>query len=332
MIKSIIQQGARQFGYMPVEKLNYARNIAKRLDEHRELVEAIASKTTLLSQCEWHIGHLATQDDFLMRLYYQVHSKWPEEDPFVRQRPPILGPSTLPEYPSELNTHLLNGEGKKNSHLAQEAEFDYGEAKQGHFYFYYIGDVNGFAIGKRDWVPVSVLIGLVSGRQWLLQKLSDGTWIDRESPLWVDWVNANLDAVMRTVAPSRERFSRNIPDELRLAEENYYADVQDVDVEERVMAHTRFDTMTHEYLRVMAITCPVKATTAFALAVPPEIYRYQHTATSKALNKATGEAIVSANKMAVAWFKHNGFEVDEEQQLVKVPDYQPLFFVGSQDL
>ncbi len=52
MIKSIIQQGARQFGYMPVEKLNYARNIAKRLDEHRELVEAIASKTTLLSQCE----------------------------------------------------------------------------------------------------------------------------------------------------------------------------------------------------------------------------------------------------------------------------------------
>lgn len=149
------------------------------------------------------------------------------------------------------------GEVKK-THLAQEAEFDYNEARLGHFYFYYIGHVNGFAIGKRDWVPISILNGLVSGPQLLNQQLSDGTLIDRGSPLWVDWVNANHDVVMRSVAPSWERFSRNIHDELRLSEENYYADA--------------------------------------------------------------------------AWFKHNGFEVDEEQQLVKVPGYQPLFFVGNQDL
>lgn len=89
------------------DKLNFARSVAKRLDEHRETVEAIAEKTTLLNDF-WHVSHLATQDDYLMRLYYLVHNEWPLDgkhsaNGFVRNRPEVLGKCGLPEYSHEIS-------------------------------------------------------------------------------------------------------------------------------------------------------------------------------------------------------------------------------------
>lgn len=87
-------------------KLDFARSVAKRLDEHRETVEAIEGKTHLLDDF-WHVTHLATQDDYLMRLYFLRYGSWPsEEDPFnqsgsmhyVRRRPRVLGSCRLPEF------------------------------------------------------------------------------------------------------------------------------------------------------------------------------------------------------------------------------------------
>lgn len=91
------------------KKLNFARSIGKRLDEHREVVEAIKTSTSFLQEKPWHVSHLAIQDDFLMRLYFMVHGEWPQENEsgsfnqhntneYVRPRPPILGPCSLPEF------------------------------------------------------------------------------------------------------------------------------------------------------------------------------------------------------------------------------------------
>lgn len=98
------------FGYVPkqdvIEQLNYARSVAKRLDEHREFVEDI-DKNTYFFQDFWHVGHAATQDDYLMRLFHMVHGKYPEEigiaelrlaGIYVRPRPEVLGKCRLPEY------------------------------------------------------------------------------------------------------------------------------------------------------------------------------------------------------------------------------------------
>ena len=98
-------------------QLNFARSVGKRLDEHRELVEAI-EKTDLFEKAFWHVGHLATQDDYLMRLYYLVHEEYPNDDgvipncrahiktqatgEYVRARPKILGECNLPEYSSKV--------------------------------------------------------------------------------------------------------------------------------------------------------------------------------------------------------------------------------------
>lgn len=82
--------------------LDFARSMAKRLDEHRETVEAIEEKTNLFDE-EWHIWHLATQDDYLMRIFYLRYGVWPKEGVipgigYVRKRPEILGKCRLPEY------------------------------------------------------------------------------------------------------------------------------------------------------------------------------------------------------------------------------------------
>lgn len=100
---------AGKLGYIKkseiTEKLDFGYSVAKRLDEHRELVEAIEEKTSLFKEYEWHVGHCAIQDDYLMRLYFLVHEEFPSDFSAhqmnggeVRARPKILGECTLPEY------------------------------------------------------------------------------------------------------------------------------------------------------------------------------------------------------------------------------------------
>lgn len=100
MLTSIL----RKLGYIHSDslkqQLNFGYSVGKRLDEHREEVEAIHAGTSHFNQ-RWHISHMATQDDYLMRLYFMVHGFWPDArqshvDP-VRPRPAILGVCLLPE-------------------------------------------------------------------------------------------------------------------------------------------------------------------------------------------------------------------------------------------
>lgn len=72
-----------RLGFIPkaevINKLQFARSVGKRLDEHREVVESIAASTTLFMDAPWHISHMAVQDDYLMRLYHMVHGSWPDD-------------------------------------------------------------------------------------------------------------------------------------------------------------------------------------------------------------------------------------------------------------
>lgn len=105
----MIQTIMERFGFIRKAKLisdlQFARSVGKRLDEHREVVEAIEESTDLFRVAPWHAGHMATQDDYLMRLYKIVYGRWPEDsiDPLqvgglVRARPSVLGECSLPEY------------------------------------------------------------------------------------------------------------------------------------------------------------------------------------------------------------------------------------------
>ncbi|KZN20678.1 MULTISPECIES: hypothetical protein [Pseudomonas] len=90
-----------------IRLLQFGNSVNKRLDEHRELVQSIEVSTSLFSEKPWHVSHMATQDDYLMRLFQMVHGCWPDEPNQkkrmmtglpVRARPSILGECRLPEY------------------------------------------------------------------------------------------------------------------------------------------------------------------------------------------------------------------------------------------
>jgi hypothetical protein len=86
-------------------ELDFARNVAKRLDEHRELVIDLVEKTDYLAgdSTPWRISHLATQDDYLMYLFFLRYGIWPNEPGaeqvgYCRPRPALLGECTHPLY------------------------------------------------------------------------------------------------------------------------------------------------------------------------------------------------------------------------------------------
>lgn len=94
---------------LPPESLDFAFNVAKRLDEHRETVEDLLASTNYLSwpyEHPWRISHLANQDDYLMYLFYLRHSTWPLDKitPKLaslgdyRPRPKILGRCAHPLF------------------------------------------------------------------------------------------------------------------------------------------------------------------------------------------------------------------------------------------
>lgn len=86
------------------KKQPFEKSIGMRLDEYRELVEDIRDNTKLLESHSWHIKYIASQDDYLMRLFFSHYGTFPKVgyDPItqqhVRKRPEILGECLLPEY------------------------------------------------------------------------------------------------------------------------------------------------------------------------------------------------------------------------------------------
>ena len=109
MLQKLLDALAARLGYVRsttlFNQLQFARSVGKRLDEHREVVEAM-EESGFFEGKWWHVSHMATQDDYLMRLYHLVYGSWPENFPdtcrqitgeYVRPRPALLGPCRLPE-------------------------------------------------------------------------------------------------------------------------------------------------------------------------------------------------------------------------------------------
>lgn len=67
-LKAWIEKQLLAHGYVKKatidEHLNFARSVAKRLDEHREVVETIEKRTDLLDTAFWHIVNNKTEARF----------------------------------------------------------------------------------------------------------------------------------------------------------------------------------------------------------------------------------------------------------------------------
>lgn len=107
-MSTILDKLLRKVGLMRVsqvtKQLDFGHSIDKRLDEHRELVLTLIEDTDLLANQPWKISHLATQDDYLLRIFHMVYGYYPEQavqnrkTHNVRPRPTVLGKCSLPEF------------------------------------------------------------------------------------------------------------------------------------------------------------------------------------------------------------------------------------------
>lgn len=106
------------------EQLDFARNVAKRLDEFREDVTEIVKRTELP---EWTINHLATQDDYLMYLFYLRYNHWPSDSDstsyHVRPRPVELGGCGHPLYKTIPEQPELQQSSQKESFIEFTGQF-----------------------------------------------------------------------------------------------------------------------------------------------------------------------------------------------------------------
>ena len=79
-------------------QLDFAFSVAKRLDEHRELIEEIEKHTGYFSSenGRWSKNHAITQDDYLIKLFTLRYNVEPSKEHFdrlglyVRERPHVL--------------------------------------------------------------------------------------------------------------------------------------------------------------------------------------------------------------------------------------------------
>ena len=102
-MKAWIEKLFKRMGYVKIERLhynNFGYGMAKRLDEHRELIELLHDKKFLDSHF-WVIGWLETQDDYLSQIYNVLYGHYPLnpegmtrkdrfENKFVRRKPEAL--------------------------------------------------------------------------------------------------------------------------------------------------------------------------------------------------------------------------------------------------
>jgi hypothetical protein len=79
-------------------QLDFDHSVAKRLDEHRELIENIEKSTGYFSSKNgwWSKGHAITQDDYLIKLFILRYNVEPTKNHLtklhlrVRERPCVL--------------------------------------------------------------------------------------------------------------------------------------------------------------------------------------------------------------------------------------------------
>ena len=109
-----------------VKQLDFAYHVAKRLDEHRELIEDIEKNTVFFSKLEYQTYKeiAQKQDDYLVYLYYlrmghQVieciyPSKFTAQFPYVRPRPSCLSKAhiTTPIFVRVMNIIGWRSNGK----------------------------------------------------------------------------------------------------------------------------------------------------------------------------------------------------------------------------
>ena len=210
-----------------------------------------------------------------------------------------------------------------SAHRVDREKFDYTKAKHRLWGFgYNEGDEFCFALGKDDWMPMSVACALLApaGEEIIEQGLSHAWWLPSSSPRYQDWVRSNRQ-VLDFIQNSRTM-------ELDLPASHQFDETQVKDFGKNAFALMQKRELGHYFEYLFHVTYPKNAGTVLCSSDIGVLLEKTPLMTS--LRSSIEAAIPQFLAWAADWFEARAIEVDRSAELVKFPGYQPMFLVEEQ--
>lgn len=208
-------------------------------------------------------------------------------------------------------------------HLKGEASFDYAKVKTRNWAFFYDSDgCFHYAIGHRDWMPLQ-LAGFIVGQNYhdgiglFSDAINNSMWLAPDTPIHKSWLDSNQDVFQEIEA-------------IKVSGEGSFTTGQE-NAEE-------FTPMMFPSLPAAVVSWELTTTWRRYQPHCPRIClstTHEHNLLSSlpmmlATHEAPKAALIQLLDWTADWFEAQGYVVNRDEQLMKVPGYQPLFYVDSE--
>ena len=233
---------------------------------------------------------------------------------FGYERKRSVGAITPPEPPEHLAPPVI-------AHRAAREEFQYDRAKINGFSFsYHAGDSRFcYAIGKDDWIPVSIaamMVGVKLGEALdLVSKFcARSLWLHATDPVYLSWVEAN-DTVFEDLTWMREaNLDPVAPMNLGWPAKFALMSPAALSYEYRKCWQRVYVDMAEDWLSCSDVHAD-----------------FAQLDVSRNVEAAVQSQLTILTEYAAVWFEARGMKVDPGNGLLNAPGYQALFFAADQE-
>ncbi|AMR77949.1 hypothetical protein [Cupriavidus nantongensis] len=208
------------------------------------------------------------------------------------------------------------------AHRASKASFDYAKAERSDMSFHYgcDEDTYHYAIGKDDWIPVSIAAMLLGKRlkeaRQLIQVYADSQlWLRPESDVFLEWWETNAAPFERiaTLDFDVPLYATDVPLEMDWPAKFSRMAPLEVSYQYRRCWKRVYVDMTEDFLAVSPVHADLGRLPAL-----------------RDVETGLRNLLTTLDQFSMTWFEARGFKVDWELGLVQVEGYEALFYCSVQ--
>jgi len=207
------------------------------------------------------------------------------------------------------------------AHRSAQAGFDYARAKLGGMAFHYHDgdDRYSYAIGKDNWIPVSIAAMMLGMRDRETLRLVEqyagrAMWLHADSAQFSAWVKAN-DEVFRKLSRFEVEPATGAAADQSTGWPEDFAQMGPIEVsfQYRLCWKRVYPDLTEEFLAVSSAHAD-----------------FSRLSVARNVETALSELHGTLKKFAEYWFEARGFVVDRDLHLINVEGYEALFYSAEQ--